>query len=242
MMRIEAAIAMLLMCLSGACDQSTPASPVKLPPPTFGPGILRGTVTLAGPRPAVQKIHNMPCCADSPEFINDETVVVDDHGRLANVVVFLTGISASDGSSATPALLDQKFCQYKPHVVALQAGQKLTVRSSDATIHNVHYAPQHNPARNLTMQSAGDQTSVTFNNPEFIRLKCDVHPWMTAYVAVLENPFFGTTREDGSYEISKIPPGAYALTAWHERYGTVQQQITVAASGATITNFEYKAE
>src|SRR5207249_3658306 len=108
----------VLFC-ANACDQSTPAAPIKLPPPTFGPGVIRGTVTLAGPRPAIQRIHNMPCCADSPEFINDETVVADDHGHLANVVVFLTGIPASDGSSAPPVLLDQKFCQYKPHVLSL---------------------------------------------------------------------------------------------------------------------------
>ena len=87
----------------------------------------------------------------------------------------------------------------------------------------------------------GAEKTVEFQRPEFIRLKCDVHPWMTAYVGVFENPWFAVTSETGAFEITGVPGGSYKLVSWHERYGRLEQDVTVIDDGQVISaGFEYK--
>jgi hypothetical protein len=92
------------------------------------------------------------------------------------------------------------------------------------------------------LTTPGAEKTVTFSQPEIIRIKCDVHPWMTAWVGVMESPFFTVTKEDGAFAIPRVPAGNYTLTAWHERFGQLEQQIEVKETGAVETKFQYKAE
>jgi len=213
-----------------------------LPKPTFGTGSIRGTVKFIGTPPPRAEIPNQPC-HEGAGTLKDETVVVNSNGTLANVVLSLTGVAPSDGVDRDAALLDQVNCRYVPHVVAVQVNQKLTIRSSDPkTLHNVHYNPSNNPAGNFGMTQAGAERQVSFHNPEYFRVKCDVHPWMTGYVAVFDHPFFAVSSEtDGSFEIKKIPAGHYTLTAWHEQYGKVEQPVDVTENQAIDVTLEYKA-
>jgi plastocyanin len=162
---------------------------------------------------------------------------------LANVFVYLAGVAASDGSDREPALLDQKDCRYVPHAVGVQVGQTLRVRSSDpGTLHNVHYNPDRNPPANFGLTSAGDERKVTFGQaPEFIRVRCDVHPWMNAYIGVFDSPFFAVTGESsGMFEIGKVPAGDYKLVAWHERYGTIERAVKVKDNDSVDVTVEFK--
>jgi plastocyanin len=206
-----------------------------------GKGVVRGTVKFDGVPAKMATIANQPCHAGAPE-IEEETVIVGDGGTMMNVLVYVEGAGAGDGSKRDPAVLDQVHCRYVPHVVGVQVGQTLNVRSSDDTMHNVHYKPDRNAPGNLTMSRTGAEKQVTFAAAEFIRVKCDVHPWMTAYVGVFDTPFFAATGVDGKFEINGLPKGEYTLVAWHELYGRQQQPLTVADETTPVeASFRYKA-
>jgi hypothetical protein len=218
----------ILAALCLGCDESAPlaSAPTTLPQTVAGNGVIAGSVRFVGEAPKMRTfIANEPCCSGDPPIV-EETVVVNSNGTLANVMLWLENAPRTDGSAKVPAVLDQVRCRYVPHVQAMQVGQTLRVRSSDPTMHNVHYVPDHNRARNLSMTDAGVEVPVKFDFPEIIRMKCDVHPWMTAWVGVFDHPFFAVTSEQGAFEIRGVPTGSYKLIAWHEMYGQQERMIT----------------
>lgn len=184
-------------------------------------------------------IANQPC-HDEAGPIKEETIVVND-GGLKNTLVYLVGGPRFSGAAREPAVLDQVSCRYVPHVVGVQVGQTLKIKSSDPTIHNVHYIPDQNPPANFGMTAAGAEKDVTFSSPEIFRVKCDVHPWMTAYVGVFDNSFYDVSGNDGSFEISQVPAGPYKLVAWHEQLGMREVDLTVNGEAPIEMNFEYRA-
>jgi plastocyanin len=232
------------MCLVG-CDGATAnESPAAVPrvAPTFGTATLKGVVKFIGTPPTPATIANVPCHEGATKQLKDESVVVNDNQTLANVLIYLEGIQASDGSNRAPALLDQKDCRYVPHVIAVQTGQALRIHSSDATLHNVHYNAAANPPANFAMTSAGAEQSVTFKRKEFIRVKCDVHPWMTAYIGVFDHPFFAASAAGtGQWQIDKVPAGKYTLVAWHEQLGELRQPVEVKDNETAGIELSYKA-
>ena len=242
-MRFEILLfAVLLVCGCGRDSNESPAAPPRVAP-TFGSGTIRGTVKFVGAAPKRAEIANQPCHDGAASPLLDETVVVNEKsGTLANVFVYLADAPASDGSKGEPAVLDQKDCRYVPHVVGVQVGQSLRVKSSDPkTLHNVHYNPSANRPGNFGLTDAGAEKTVVFDKAEFVRVKCDVHPWMTAYVGVFDSPFFGVSREEtGEFEIAKVPAGTYKLTAWHEQLGQVEQSVAVKDNEVVEVDVTYK--
>jgi hypothetical protein len=205
-----------------------------------GEGSVRGTVLFVGTPPVMKVIQNEPCHSGAGSII-EETVVVGENGGLANVLVYIEGAPAVDGSTAEPGLLDQIDCRYVPHVLGVQVNQPLRIRSSDPTLHNVHYNPKVNPPVNFGMNRAGQEKTVSFKAPEFIPVRCDVHPWMNAHIGVFDNPFFAVTAGDGNFEIKNLPDGQYTLATWHERYGRLEREIEIIDGEAVEAGFEYKA-
>ncbi len=187
----------------------------------------------------MRDIPNVPCHTGAPTQ-KEETVIVSPSGGLKNVIVSLEGIGPGAPRSDTTAVLDQKDCRYVPHVIAITAGQSLTIHSSDDTMHNVHIDASQNPPVNLGMTAAGQQKSVSFARPEIMRVKCDVHPWMTAYIGVFENPLFAISADDGSFQITGVPAGTYTLTAWHELYGEQKVSVTVSDDKPANVELTYK--
>lgn len=186
-------------------------------------------------------IPNQPCHAGAPT-LRDESVVVDDRGRLQNVVVYLENPPpAPQAENLPPITLDQLNCQYVPHVVALRTGQTLHVLSSDATLHNVHGECVVNEPFNFAMVAAGQSRDLTFARPERFAVRCDVHPWMKAFVAVFDHPYFAVTGSDGSFEIRNVPPGPYVLVAWQERYGQQRVPVTVIDAHETPSSFVFQS-
>jgi plastocyanin len=188
-------------------------------------GQVTGSVKLEGKAPARAPVpglaQNPDCSKLHKEPVLDETVVADKDGNLANVIVFLKG--AKGPAAKDPVVIDQKGCQYSPHVVSVTVGQKLNAANSDGFLHNVHPLPDLNPQSNNAQPTKTPETGVTIMVPkaaEFFKIKCDVHPWMAAYVGVFDHPFHSVTGDDGAFEIptAGLKDGDYEIGAWHEKY------------------------
>ena len=137
-------------------------------------------------------------------------------------------------------MIDQNGCLYHPRVQGMQTGQPLLIRNSDDTLHNIHCLAEKNAAFNLGQPTKGMESKKVFTQPEvMMRFKCDVHSWMTAYVGVLEHPFFSVTGDGGTYSLEKLPAGEYIIEAWHEKYGAQQQRIAVAKDETKTITFEF---
>jgi plastocyanin len=174
---------------------------------------------------------SVPSCAklhDSPALT--ETVVPGDNGTLQNVVVYLKGDFSqySFRRLITPVNVDQSGCVYTPHVIALMTGEPLHVTNSDSATHNVNAVSTHRQGWNQSLTPGSAPIERSFSYEEIaVGVKCNLHPWMKFYAAVLSHPYFQVTGKDGSFVLKNVPPGTYTLTAWHEWYGSKEQPIIV---------------
>jgi plastocyanin len=226
-------------------EESAPA-PAATPIDTATVGDVSGTVMLRGVPPPFKPINMSaePYCTKAHSSpVLPEEVVTGEKGALANVIVYVKdglGDRTFDAPKE-PVELDQKGCMYQPHVVALMAGQDLKVVNSDQTTHNIHPMPKDNREWNKSQPPGASPIEDTFARAEVaIPVKCNVHPWMKSYIAVFKHPYFIVTGKDGSFDIKNLPPGTYTLEAWHEKYGTVDQQVTVGAKESKTVTFAFK--
>ncbi len=223
-----------LLVLLSACGPRAPEAPKAPsgPPGKLGTAVVAGRVTLTGTPPANEKVAMTtdPFCAGAhPGETELPAYAVGAEGALANVLVRVTsGVTGVYTAPPGARQLDQKGCAFSPRVLALMTGQPLDVVSSDATLHNVHAAAKENAAFNLGMSAPGTKYTRTFTKPEIVPFKCDVHPWMRAWVAVVPHPFFAVTGDDGRYEIRDLPAGTYTVEAWHEKLPAQEFNVTVA--------------
>ena len=236
---VFAPLALLLLLV--ACSPKAPEAPRAPagPPGRLGTAVVSGLVALTGVPPANEKVMMTTdpfCAGHNPGETELPAYAVGADGALANVLLRVTeGISGSYPAPAEARQLDQKGCAYSPRVLALRTGQPLDIVSSDATLHNVHAAAKENKAFNLGMPAPGTRYTRTFEKPEIVAFKCDVHPWMRAWVAVVPHPFFAVTGPDGRYEIKGLPAGSYTIEVWHEKLPAQTFTVTVA-DGETKTH------
>jgi len=210
-----------------------------------------GTVTLKGTPPKEKDITPLKEDANCGKFYSGMPTthfyVVGPKGELADVVISLEGISGkSTGAAAPPALLDQKGCEYVPSVLAVQTGQKILVRNSDAVLHNVHDVPAEgsgNKEYNNAQMPNSPELTFTFSKPEnFLKFKCDVHPWMFAWVSIFDHPYFAVSSRDGTFKIANVPPGKYTIKASHRKAGTSTQEIEVKEGEPAKADFTLEAK
>ena len=198
-------------------------------------GAVSGKVTLNGAAPAEKPIDvaaDKYCKSMHSEALTTRHYVVDANKGLANVFVYVKdGLAGKKFTPpTTPVELDQHGCLYNPYVLGVQVGQPLLVKNTDDTLHNVHAMGTKNPEFNLG-QPKGKEDQKTFTKPEvFVKFKCDVHPWMFAYVGVVDSPFFAVTGTDGSYKLTGLPPGEYTIAAVHPKAGEQTFKVKVAAA------------
>jgi hypothetical protein len=142
----------------------------------------------------------------------------------------------------TPVIFDQKGCMYSPHVAAVQVGQEMIVRNSDGVLHNVDAHPAKNQPFNFGQPVQGMENKKVFTAPEvMIPVKCDVHPWMHGWIGVQDHPYAAVTDEQGAFTFKDLPPGTYEIEAWHEKYGTAHQTVTVGAKESKTIEFTFKS-
>ena len=213
--------------------------PTKTDKPAVG-----GSIKLKGKPPAMPVITAMnsvkECIGQHKDPPHEETIVADDQGNLANVVVYVSsGLTQPFAPPKEPAILDQKGCQYLPHVLPVMVGQPLAARNDDGFLHNVHTLPQKNDVSNQSQPTKQTDVLKPVTTAEVFKVKCDVHPWMSAWVVALDNPFFGASAEDGTYTIQGLPPGKYTLTAWHESLGQQKKEVTVTGGEPVTVDFEF---
>lgn len=226
---------------------STPAATAGTPVDASTAGSIAGSIKLDGTAPTPHKINMAAepyCVSQHPTPVNDQSVVTGPGGTLANVVVYVTEDMSkySFQTPGTPATISQKGCMYSPHVVGMMAGQTLQVTNDDKTTHNIHPVPKDNREWNQSQPAGAAPLMEVFARPEnAIPVKCNVHPWMKAYIFVFKNPYYSVTGDDGKYSISNLPPGTYTVTAWHEQYGTTTQSVTVGAKESKSADLTFKA-
>jgi hypothetical protein len=213
-----------------------------------GEGKISGTVKLDGAAPHMKGIDMSkdPYCskAHASDPAHYETYVVGANGGLANVVLYIDGWSGSPTVSTAALVFDQKNCMYTPHVLAMDVGQNFNVTTSDQTAHNIH--PNPNPMTgnipwNQSQPPGAPPVTKSWKATEFIPVKCNIHPWMNGWFAVIKGPY-ATSDGNGAYTINNVPPGSYTVTAWQEAAGTQTQKVTVAGGAAATADFTFKAK
>jgi hypothetical protein len=204
-------------------------------------------VLLSGSPPAPAKIQTAadPYCAKvhQAEPLLSQTVQVGSDGALIDSLVFVKdGVTGPYAVPQTPVTLDQKGCVYIPHVIGMRAGQPLQILNSDPTLHNIHPLPLINAGFNIGMPVQGMKQTRVFQKAEPVfHVKCDVHSWMSAYIATFTHPFFGVSNSQGSVELNNLPAGTFQIQAWHEKYGLQTQSVSLAAGETKQITFSYRA-
>jgi hypothetical protein len=198
-------------------------------------GGIKGTVIFVGEAPDRPKLKRDtdPYCKKIDKLSDD---VVITNGKLKDVLVRIR--SAPLGTYAAPAsavVIDQRECMYTPRVVGMMAGQKLAVRNSDGTFHNVRGTLAGKLLWNKPMPAKDPDLALeTGKAGDVVEVQCDVHPWMHAYAVVMDHPFFAVTGEDGAFEIKNLPPGSYTLEAWHPTLGKQSLDLKIGSGAKAI--------
>lgn len=201
---------------------------------------ITGTVKYEGQVPNLKplKMDADPVCVSKhSEPPVSEALVLGDGNTMANVFVQVTkGLPEGKTYPAPsePVVVTQEGCMYNPHVFGLMAGQSVKFLNPDGTLHNVHALPKENRQFNLAMPANRTEAEKDFPKPEpLFPIKCDVHPWMNAFAAVMSHPFFAVTDKSGTFKISGLEPGTYEVQAWHEKLGTQTATVEVKPEGGT---------
>ena len=240
------AVALLLALSITACRDSSPppARVASTPVDLTTAGQIRVQVLYRGepPKRAELNLQSAPQCAEAhPDPVLDPSLVVDG-GHLLNAVVWIKS-GFGDRPFAPPethVVLDQRGCMYHPHVAAAMVGQTVEFINSDTEVHNVHGHPDVGRSWNFIMSRKGSSRTLTFDREEVaIPVSCDIHPWMQAYLAVVANPYFGVTGNDGAVILKPVPPGDYTVGVWHEKLGTKEQKVKLDPKGTAELQFSY---
>ena len=235
-MRFFAAPALAVVACSGLMVFATP--------PPAGNGAIIGKVTYAGTAPKMHPIDmstESSCAKQHVRPVLTQDVSTGPGNTLQSVLVY---ISAGDEGTKTPSQgvrYDQNGCEYFPHILPMVAGQELQIFNDDQTSYHIHPLAKVNREWNKP-QAPGSLPMVTrWDKPEFISVKCDIHPWMQGYFVVLKTSHYAVTGDDGAFSITGLPPGKYAVTAWQEQYRSKSQQVTIAGSETKTANFIFGA-
>ena len=206
-------------------------------------GNIAGSVVFEGTAPSMDAIDmssESVCAAKHASTPMIEEVVVNGNGTLANVFVYVKeGLESLQFPTPGAVLLDQNGCVYLPHVLGVMAGQDITIKNSDGLLHNINASPAEQRGFN-TSQPVAMETTRAFGTAEvMVPLRCDVHGWMNAYVGVLDHPYHSVSNGSGAFSLSTLPPGDYVIEAWHERYGTQTQNVTVTTGQTAEVTFTF---
>lgn len=203
-------------------------------------GSISGTVKFDGDVPKLKPVTmdaDPGCAKKHAGPVPNEMLVLGDGNTMANILVYVKSGAPKQAHAAPakPAVLDQEGCQYVPHVLGVMVGQPVLVKNSDGLLHNVHALPEINGSFNRAMPAQVTEFEHKFDKAESpFKIKCDVHPWMGAWVAVFDHPFFAVTGKDGKFTLDGLPDGSYEVVTWHERLPMQTQKVTVSGGKGSV--------
>jgi Carboxypeptidase regulatory-like domain len=244
--------AALLAGCSGKVTTPQPSAADSAPTPVFfkvdpqTAGAVSGTIHFKGKRPAPKLIDmsEEPACVEAHHGkAYDESLVVSKSGGLGNAFIYVkNGLEGKTFAiPPTSVTIDQNGCWFRPRIIGLQTGQFLQVINSDPVTHNIHPMAEVNREWNHSQGSGDPPIMRKFIKPEImIKVKCNIHSWMHAFIGVLDHLYFAVSNDDGTFEIKNLPPGTYTIAVWQEKLGTQEQQLTVAPGGKAEANFTFK--
>jgi plastocyanin len=209
-----------------------------------GRGTIKGHIRLTGKLPGnpIIRMGLDPMCAriTAGKRVIQEYVKASRDGSLANVFVKLQGSFPATPVPVDPVTIDQAGCIYVPRVIGVRTGQTIRIKNSDSLLHNVHGSSSRSNGFNFGQPKAGMTSEVRPKEEEtMVHLQCEVHRWMTAYIGVVNHPYFAVSNEAGTFEITGVPAGTHTIRAWHERYGEVSQPVRVRSGATTTVEFTY---
>jgi plastocyanin len=226
---------LLGVCAAALAIASDPAPGAQARGSISGHARLMGLAT-ANP---IVRMGMDPACAAANS--GKRIVKVSTDGGLSNVFVWLDANLPAPLVPTQAVVIDQTACMYAPRVVGARVGQSVQFKNSDHTLHNVHGVSTKGNDFNMSEPAVGMVVTVTLKHPEvMLRIKCDIHGWMTSYVGVVPTPYFAVTGDAGRFEIPNVPPGTYTLRAWHEQYGTSAQMVQVKGGAVASVDFTFK--
>ena len=244
-------LAVVIALAAAACGEKKDAAPVAPPP-----GALRVDVAKAGnvtgrvifegappENPPVKMSGDPRCMSANPNGLTFEHYMVKD-GGLDNVFVYVKdGLGNYYFETPTePVKVDQRGCQYTPHVFGARVGQPIEISNSDETMHNVHALPNVNREFNFGQHIKGMKNTEVFTAREvMVPLTCNVHTWMKAYGGIVEHPYFAVTSAGGKFELKNLPAGTYTIEAWHEKLPSQTQAVTIGEKETKQISFTFKA-
>jgi plastocyanin len=210
-------------------------------------GVITGEVRFEGTPPAASTVEMSSakdCAAQHPGGRVSAGDVLVQGGKVQNAIVAIEN-GLGDRVFAvpeTPVVIDQHGCMFDPRVAAAQVDQPIEFRNSDALPHNVHGEPAKSSSWNFSLGLKGATRKLDVDAAQpVIPIKCDIHPWMRAFLGVYDHPYFMVTGADGTFTLRDVPPGTYTLEAWHERFGTKTATVTLAPSETKTVAFTFGA-
>lgn len=209
-----------------------------------GRGAIKGRVRIAGKIPGnpIIRMRADPMCSKiyGGTRTVQEMFAATIEGHLANVFVVVEGaFPQAPTAPSTPVVIDQQACLYVPRMVGVRVGQLLEVKNSDDLLHNIHTSSSRGNEYNISQPKAGMVNQFRLKEERMLRLRCDVHGWMTAWVGVVSHPYFAVTAQDGTFEIRNVPAGARSVEIWHEQLGVQKKSVPVKAGATATVDFEY---
>ena len=206
---------------------------------------ITGTVTFDGEIPEVKPLA-IPtnaaesCCPPGKSVdAEDKSLLISKDGGIENVVVTVKVEGVEVKIPDQPYVLDQKGCRFLPHVLVVPKGAKVSFLNSDETTHNVHLIALANEASNKTV-TAGKSTEETFKEAEPVKVTCDMHTWMNAWVYVADATHWTLTDADGNFSFDGLPPGEHEVTFWHETLKSQTQKVMVGEDGKVAAPMDVK--
>ena len=221
----------IVLCAASACAQTNT-------------GTIKGRIHLVGPPPGnpIIRMGVDPMCSqmNAGKRVIQPIVSTDGHGNISNVFVRVMGSFPRTPVPSQSVTIDQRSCMFTPRVVGVRVGQTLEVRNEDPIAHDVHSLSKGADGFNVTTPSNGAPFRFKPRQEEvMLRIACDVHRWMTAYVGVATNPYFAVSGEGGTFEIDYVPAGTYTIESWQERYGLLRKSVKVTSAATATIDFTY---
>jgi plastocyanin len=204
-------------------------------------GSISGKVIFKGKRTSstLPVAKDREVCGESKQ---DPSLIANEKGEVQYAVVSIVDIRQGKEIEPVKAVLDQKGCEYHPHVLAIPAGTTIEILNSDGVLHNVHTISEKNKPFNRAQPKYLKTITHLFKEPEIVPVKCDVHGWMSAWIFVARHPYYSVTMADGAFSLKEVPPGSYTLEVWHETLGKQTQRVEVGPSGKVEVIFTYPTQ